>query len=128
MLFLGEGLLMMRARGVLGEKSHGYLSCCCCSASAAPLGCPLVCAQNHISCCLLVVWEASSSPLLACWPCTNLVLVEPGGPCIGGSPISPRSVQECMWLFLGIGDTVLFMFLQKLYLKAKFGQHLKLLK
>lgn len=71
-----------------------------------------------------MVWEASSSPLLACWPCTNLVLVEPGEPCIGGFPISLRSIQECMWLFLGRlflslpGDTVLFVFTKAL-LKSK---------
>lgn len=45
-----------------------------------------------------------------------------------GSTSSPRSIQECMWLFLGIGATVLFMFLEKLYLKEKLRQHLKLLK
>ena len=56
------------------------------------------------------------------------------GPCGAGwtlytdSTISPRSIQECMWLFCGIGATVLFVFLQKLHLKATFGQHLKLLK
>lgn len=71
---------------------------------------------------MLVAWEASLSPLVW-WPAPSWSLWSPDS-----STVSPRSIQECIYLLLGVGATVLFMFLQKLYLNAKFTQHLKWLK
>lgn len=104
--------------------------------------CPVVVAL-HLQLLWAVLWCAPrTTSAAACWwygklPHHLFLLVGPAptwslssqvGPALVVPPLAQEVLQECMWLFLGIGDTVLFMFLQKLYLKAKFGQHLKLLK
>lgn len=82
-----------------GGKSHGWLSCSY-FASPALSGCSLVCAQDHIKCCCaggMGSFLITSSCLVAC---TNLVLVEPGGPCVLVPPVAQEAFRSACSSFL----------------------------